>query len=143
MVFRKRLHLKVDQLVDVLLPTDPLNCSLNGPLVTCKRYSFLLYIYIVICRIERQKTMNYSYINNFVLCSSSLYSISDEWMSANKSSFTKTVQLTALTQSERISLMEHLNYLYKFPTNILPSSSINSSSNTNENYTTDEINKKS
>lgn len=87
--------------------------------------------------------MNYSYINNFVLCSSSLYSISDEWMSANKSSFTKTVQLTALTQSERISLMEHLNYLYKFPTNILPSSSINSSSNTNENYTTDEINKKS
>ncbi|XP_031616661.1 zinc finger protein jing homolog isoform X1 [Contarinia nasturtii] len=49
--------------------------------------------------------------------------ISDEWMSANKTSFTKTVQLTALTQSERISLMEHLNYLYKFPTNISPTSS--------------------
>ncbi|XP_055313406.1 zinc finger protein jing isoform X2 [Sitodiplosis mosellana] len=75
--------------------------------------------------------------------------ISDEWMSAtNKTSFTKTVQLTALTQSERISLMEHLNYLYKFPTNILPtpSSSLTSTSSSNSNndtYSSDEISKKS
>lgn len=86
-------------------------------------------------------------------------------MSANKSSFTKTVQLTALTQSERISLMEHLNHLYKFPTNVLPSSSSlsnsssgssgsgssrsssssssSSSNNSNEHFTPGEIGKKS
>lgn len=82
----------------------------------------------------------------FVFFSSNICSISDEWMSANKSTFTKTVQLTALTQSERISLMEHLNYLYKFPTDILPSSSSLSSSssdNSNEHFTPGEIGKKS
>lgn len=66
-------------------------------------------------------------------------------MLANKISFTKTVQITALSQSERNSLMEHLNYLYKFPTNILPTPSSTSTTNSNEtrSYSPDEISKKS
>lgn len=62
--------------------------------------------------------MSFEYFEYIVIgCQLFNYSISDEWISANKPSFTKTMQLTSLTQSERVSLLDHLNYSYKFPTN--------------------------